>query len=79
MADAVTTSPPVRFAFAQPVISARGLLSRLMKLCFALAACLLPWILPANAQAQVVTAQPSGTQSEPKEIEFTADTINYDF
>lgn len=50
-----------------------------MKLCFALAACLLPGILTANVQAQVVTAQSGSAQSEPNEIEFSADTINYDF
>lgn len=48
-----------------------------MKLCFALAACLLPWTLSANAQA--LAAQPGSSSSEPEEIEFSADSINYDF
>lgn len=50
-----------------------------MKLCFALAACLMASALSANAHAQTPDAEPDSTSNEPEEIEFSADTINYDF
>ncbi|SIO07130.1 LPS-assembly protein [Parasphingorhabdus marina DSM 22363] len=50
-----------------------------MKSCFALAACLLPFSLPANAQGQPDIPDSGITASDPEEIEFSADTINYDF